>query len=968
MGKKSIVLLAVAGIVLMCGLSFCSGKYETVSGDPLGTKIYTLSNGLKVYMSVNKETPRIQTYIAVHSGGKNDPADNTGLAHYLEHIMFKGTDSFGTMDYEAEKPMLEEIRQLFDIYGQTTDPAEREHIYHRIDSISYEASKLAIPNEYDKMMSIIGSEGSNAFTSEDVTCYQENIPANQVENWAKVQSDRFKNMVVRGFHTELEAVYEEKNMGLVSDTRKMLEKMNESLFKKHPYGTQTVIGTQEHLKNPSITAIIKQKNTYYVPNNCAICLSGDFDPDRMVSIIEKYFGDWEPNPELPVFTYEEEDPITEPVVCDIYGQDAEFTTLGWRCPGDKDRRSETGLIVSDILYNGMAGLLDLNIAQQQKLNGVQCFLNNMVDYSEMLILGMPKEGQSLQEVGEIILEEVAKLRRGDFDDDLLKAAVNNRKLSRMQMLTSNSSRAMEYVNAFISGKSWKEAAGQLDRLEKITKDDVVKWANEYLGEKNYAVVYKHIGTDPDIKKIDAPKITPIVTNRSASSVFLTDIQNSVPEPIEPVFTDYSKDMSVASFKGLEVLYKQNEINDIATLTFVFDKGTAGDPLLQMATSYISYLGTASRSAEDIAKEMYSLACEFSFRAGENSTYFTVSGLSENLEDALEIAEDLLYNAVADEDILQNLIADAIKDRANAKLSQRACNMALSRYITLGPDYIKANTLTNAGLASLKADDLLGALRDLAAKEHKILYYGPESCEDLLETLEENHRIADNPEPLRKTYPAMLATPESKVFIAPYKARQFNYTQYSNRGEGYDPAQAPYVILFNEYFGGGMNAIVFQEMREARALAYSAGAYLAQPSYLGGTASFRATIASQNDKLRQAVEAFDEIITNTPESDKALEIAKTGILSRIRTNRRTGMNVLYRYLADKELGLEEPVDKLVFETVGSLGMDDLKATHGKWISGRTYVYGIVGDTSDIDIAFLRSLGPVKVLSLEEIFGY
>ena len=968
MGKKSIIILAVAGIALMCGLALCSGKYETFSGDPLDTKIYTLDNGLKVFMSVNKETPRIQTYIAVRSGGKNDPADNTGLAHYLEHIMFKGSTHFGTMDYEAEKPMLEEIRQLFDIYGQTTDPAGREQIYHKIDSVSYEASKIAIPNEYDKMMSIIGSEGSNAFTSEDVTCYQEDIPSNQIENWAKVQSDRFKNMVVRGFHTELEAVYEEKNMGMVNDTRKMLEKLNEALFKKHPYGTQTVIGTQEHLKNPSITAILKQKETYYVPNNCAICVSGDFDPDNMVEIIEKYFGDWQPNPAIPEFKYEPEDEMTEPVEIDIYGQDAEFVTLGWRCPGNKDLESEIGLIATNILYNGMAGLIDLNVLQQQKANQAFCFLNDMTDYSEVLILAYPRQGQPLIDVAANMLDEVENLRNGDFDESLLKAAVNNLKLQSMRMLTSNRARAMEYVNAFVAGTPWKVAKDKLARLENVSKEDVMAWAGKYLRSNNYVIVNKHIGTDPDIKKIDAPKITPIVTNRAAASDFLTEVQNSVPEPIEPVFVDYAKDMSVSNVGPLELLYKQNTLNDIATLTFYYENGTVDNPLLDLTTDYIGYLGTPSMTAAEIAKQMYGLACEFSFKAGTNSTSITISGLSENIEKALDITEDLLYNAVGEDFVLLNLITDVEKSRSDSKLNQRACSQALSRYIAYGPDFIKATTASERQLADADSEGLLKDLRALAGKQHKILYYGPQSCESLQAMLKEHHKVAEQPEPLAKTYPVQQVTPQSKVFVAPYKARQFNYIQYSNRGEGYEAAEEPRVRLFNEYFGGGMNAIVFQEMREARALAYSAGAWLSLPTHLKGTASFRASIASQNDKLAQAVNAFDDIINNMPESDKALEIAKTGIISRIRTNRLTGINVIYQYLADKELGLTEPSDKTAFEVVGNLGMDDLKAIHDKWIAGRSYVYGIVGDTSDLDMGFLRKLGPVKVVSLEEIFGY
>ena len=268
--------------ISLCVLSACtknaSVPYESVPNDPMKARIYTLDNGLKVYLTVNKETPRIQTYIAVRVGGKNDPAETTGLAHYFEHLMFKGTTHFGTQDYEKEKPMLDEIERLFEVYRQTTDEAEREAIYHQIDSVSYEASKLAIPNEYDKLMAAIGATGTNAYTGFDQTVYQ-------IENWAKIQADRFENNVIRGFHTELETVYEEKNMSLTSDNRKVFEAILSALFPDHPYGTQTVLGTQENLKNPSITNIKNYHKTWYVPNNMAICMSGDLDPEQTISVI-----------------------------------------------------------------------------------------------------------------------------------------------------------------------------------------------------------------------------------------------------------------------------------------------------------------------------------------------------------------------------------------------------------------------------------------------------------------------------------------------------------------------------------------------------------------------------------------------------------------------------------------------------------------------------------------------------------
>ncbi|MBR2061388.1 MAG: insulinase family protein, partial [Tidjanibacter sp.] len=291
-----------------CGSNY---SYESVKGDPTGARIYTLDNGLKVYMAPNSEEPRIQTYIAVKVGGKNDPSETTGMAHYFEHLMFKGTQQFGTSNYEAEKPLLDEIERLFEVYRQTDDEAERKAIYKVIDSVSYEASKIAIPNEYDKLMAAIGSDGTNAYTGYDQTVYVENIPSNQVENWARIQGDRFKNAVVRGFHTELETIYEEKNMSLTQDSRKVSEAMLRSLFPNHPYGQQTILGSQEHLKNPSITNVKAYHANWYVPNNMAVCVSGDFDPDVMIETIDRYFGDMVPNPNLKYLDVPELEPLSE---------------------------------------------------------------------------------------------------------------------------------------------------------------------------------------------------------------------------------------------------------------------------------------------------------------------------------------------------------------------------------------------------------------------------------------------------------------------------------------------------------------------------------------------------------------------------------------------------------------------------------------------------------------------------------
>lgn len=965
--KKILTLMTVVAAML---LTACGSKYayESVKGDPTQTRIYTLDNGLKVYMSVSKEEPRIQTYIAVRVGGKNDPSETTGLAHYFEHLMFKGTEQFGTQDYAAEKPMLDEIEQLFEVYRKTEDEAERKAIYKRIDSISYEASKLAIPNEYDKLMATIGAQGTNAYTGDDMTVYVENIPSNQVENWLKIEADRFKNVVIRGFHTELETIYEEKNMSLTEDDSKVDEAMERALFPNHPYGKQTVLGTQEHLKNPSITNVKNYHDQYYVPNNMAICLSGDFDPEQMISLIDQYFGDMQPNPEIPVLEFEPEQPITEPIVEEVWGLDAANVAIGWRLGGAASEDADLANIVGSILFNGQAGLIDLDINQQQKTLIAYGYPLILADYGYMQLAGRPKQGQSLEEVRDLLLAEVAKLRAGEFDESLIAAAVNNYKLRTMQYLDSNDGRADMYVQSFINRTEWKDEVEVFDRLSKITKEDVVRFANEKLGEQNYAIIYKREGKDPNEQKIAKPEITPIVTNRDAQSDFFKAVAASEVKPIEPRFVDFEKDMDrFEAQSGIEVLYKQNTTTDYFEMDYMFDVGDVSDPILDYAFYYFEYLGTATKTAGQIESDMYKLACKFSLSTTSSRSYLTISGLGDNMENAMDIFEDALTNAVADEDILEDLKLKILKSRADAKLNQSSNFSALRRYVIYGEEGMKAR-LSNEQIMALTSEELLAKVRNLLTKQHTVVYYGPATKDELLASLNEHHNVPEELQPLEIKRLANVPTPENKVFIAEYDANQIYYIQYSNRGEKFDVANDANLDLYNEYFGVGMSSIVFQEMREARGLAYSADAYMSTPTYADGTYSFTAYIATQNDKMKQAIEAFDEIINTMPESEAAFNVAKESYINQVRTLRYTKASVLYAFINARDMGLDYDRARDVFEKVQTMTLDDVKAVQQQWVKDRNYYYLILGDSKNLDLNYLRTLGPITFLSQEQIFGY
>ncbi|MDR1525189.1 MAG: insulinase family protein [Tannerella sp.] len=962
------VYLLISFTVLLLAVS-CKGveyKYESVPGDPLKTRIYTLENGLKVYLSVNKDKPRVQTYIGVRVGGKNDPAETTGLAHYFEHLMFKGTRNFGTSDYEAEKPLLDKIEALFETYRKTDSEERRTAIYAEIDSLSQEASKIAIPNEYDKLMSSIGSQGTNAFTSYDVTAYTENIPANEIENWAVIQSDRFTNPVIRGFHTELETVYEEYNMSLTRDDRKVYEAILSALFPHHPYGTQTVLGTQEHLKNPSITNIKRYFDTYYVPNNMAVCMVGDIDPGEVVAVIDKYFGSLKPK-ELPELKISPERPINEPVVKEVVGLEAENIMLAYRLPAANTKDAAILQVVDYLLTNGKAGLIDLNLVQKQKVLRAGSSTSSMADYSLFLMYGTPKEGQTLDEVKDLLLGQLEALKRGEVEDWLLEAVISNFRLNEYYQSEDYQYAARLLLNAFVNDIKWEDMVNKIKFQSGLTKKDVVDFCNKYLND-NYAVVYKREGT-PDDNKIEKPKITPIPTNRDVESDFLAKIKARDTKPIEPVFLDYEKDMSISKAKkDIQLLYKQNTTNPLFSLYYIYEMGNNHDKALGTASGYLSYLGTSSKTAEEIKSELYKLACSFNVIASNERVYVYVSGLSDNFEKAMALLEERLADAKADPEIYANYVRDILKQRSDAKLSQQTNFSRLSNYAVWGPKSPVTNILSEAELKALNPEDLVARTKSLKNFEHTIMYYGPLSQAEITGAINKSHAVGETLKPIPD--PAGFTeqeTGENNVLLAHYDAKQI-YMAMVHKGGQFDKSLEVDRTLYNTYFGGGMNSIVFQEMREARGLAYSAWANYQRPGKPDRAYILNTFIATQNDKMKDAIETFNDILNNMPESEKAFSLAKESIITNIRTGRILKENILWDYLNNKMFGYTTDTRKEIFEKIPGMTLDNVKAFQEKYIKDKPYTYCILGDAKDLDMEMLKKIGPVKTLTQEEIFGY
>lgn len=938
--------------------------YDSVPGDPMKVHIYTLSNGLKVFLSVYRDAPRIQTYIAVHTGSKMDPPETTGLAHYFEHMMFKGTQHYGTSDWAAEKPMITEIENLFEKYRKEKDEKKRAEIYHRIDSLSYAASKLAIPNEYDKLMDAIGSQGSNAGTSSDYTIFQENIPANEIVNWAIIQSDRFTDPVLRIFHTELETVYEEKNMSLTNDNRKVSEAMMKALFPNHPYGTQTTLGETEHLKNPSMKNIREFFAKYYVPGNMAICMSGDLDPDQTIRIIEKYFGNMKSSP-VPPLVYSPWKEPEKPIIREITGLEAESVRIGFGFDiKANDDLSVLLNMIGSILSNGKAGLVDLNINQKQKALSASAYNNQMADYGMLVLSGRPKTGQTPEEVRDLLLEQVENLKKGNFPDWMLEAAVNNAKLSVLKQYETNQGRAMNMANAFLDDIPWEKNVHYLDDLSRLTKKDIVDFANKFL-RNNYAIIYKHQGQPEEVVKIKKPPITPIFVNRESESDFVKKIRESSVKPIDPVFIDYSRDIKTTGLRKVRIIYKENTENKTFNIVLYYKMGRNADKILHFAVSYLPFLGTSKHSAEEIKQEFYRLGCTFNPNCSEDETSLTLSGLSENFEKAFALMEELLSDPRPDKAALDDLVMNTIKSRTDGKSNQNEVFNALVSYGTFGPKSAYTNILSENELKNLTPEMLADKIKELGTIQHQVLYYGPEKpgqVEKLVALyMPESLHLKEPPAPV--FFPE-LQTNSNRVVFTNYNARQARIESIVNEGK-YDKTMSPRISIYNNYFGSN---IVFQELREKRALAYTAYSRFQEPGWLEKSYLSIGYIATQNDKIIDALSAFNDLFEQMPVSEITFNVSKNSVLNRIRTERITKMNEIWNFINAEKLGLTYDIRKDIFEQVSGMTVADVKAFNEKFIRGKAKTYVILGKEPDMDFKALEKFGPVTKVRLEDIFGY
>ncbi len=937
--------------------------YETVTNDPSKSRIYTLKNELKVYLSQNKDEPRIQTYIPVRTGSANDPSDNTGLAHYLEHMMFKGTSKIGTQNWGKESQLLTQISDLYEQHKAEPDPEKKKEIYKQIDKVSQEASGYAIANEYDKMISALGASGTNAHTWLDETVYKNNIPSNELEKWLFVEKERFSELVLRLFHTELEAVYEEFNRAQDNDARLVNYELMDALFPTHPYGQQTTIGKPEHLKNPSMKAIHRYFETYYVPNNMAIVLVGDLDFDATIQLVDKYFGSF-PYKELPMVKKVTEKPLTSVVKRTVKSPSAERLQLAFRTQGAGTKEALYVRMVDMILNNSGAGLIDININQKQKTQGAGSYTMIFSEYGLHSLYGVPREGQTLEQVQNLLLDQLEEIKKGNFDDWLIPAIVNDLKTQRIRKWDNSNGVATEMYNAFIQKQSWNSILDEFNELDKITKDDIVKFANDFY-QNNYVIVYKEKGINDKLVRVENPGITPIVLNRTDQSGFYKEFTQIPEKEIQPQFVDYKALIKTEQVEKTPFYFIKNKNNALGELYYIFDFGSDNSKELSLAMSYLTLLGTDKYSKAELEKEFYKIGVIYNIKVQNERIYLSLQGLEENLPKGVELLEHLIKKAKPDSEAYQEYVQTILKGRKDSKLNKQSIFNALAQYVRFGENNRIRNNIPEQDLLNKNPQELVKIIFQLFDYKHDIFYYGPDESA-IKKAIQKYHNSGKKLEYSHSSPYEELAL-SGTLYFAPYDMVQTEIL-FQSRAEKFDVSKIALARVFGEYFGGGLSSIVFQEIRESRSLAYSAYAGYSVAVDKDKYDFVSSYIGTQANKLPEAVEAMNQLMNDMPEVEKQFENAKNGALKQIASDRITKANIFWSYLNAQKRGLDYDVRKDMYSQIQTLQLSDLRNFFNKEIKGKKYNVSLIGKKENLDWKAVEKLGTVKELSIDELFNY
>jgi predicted Zn-dependent peptidase len=937
-----------------------------ITAQGLRTEEYKLPNGLTVILNEDHTQPKVFGAIMVKTGGKNDPIDATGMAHYQEHMLFKGTTELGTTNWEKEKVHIDKIFKLYDELGQTTDEEKRKVIQKAINEESIKANEYAIPNETSNIIKQMGGTNLNAGTGPDGTIYYNAFPPNQMEKFLDLYSHRFQNPVFRSFQAELEVVYEEKNLYSDMFIFKILEEFNKVFFKNHPYGQQTLIGTIDDLKNPSLTKMYEFFKTYYVANNMALILSGDFNSEEIKPIIEQKFKALNKGklPEAKIYKEEEFKgrEFVEKKLSPI-----KLGLLGFRTVPNGHEDEVTLDVCNSILSNeGQTGLLD-KLALENKLMQAMCMNMQYNDHGAGIIFVIPKiMGQKLEDAEKLVLDEIAKLKKGEFDKDLLQSIKLEKKKSYLLGLEDLENKTSLLANAFSIGKKSVYVSNYLDKINKITEEDVTRVASKYFGD-NYLAFFSKMGF-PKKPKIDKPEYEPVVSKTEAKSDYAKKFEKIPSQEITPKYLNFRNEISETDLgNNTTLICTKNPSNNIFSLEIKFGIGTDENTKLGYASDIMNYSGTESKTLSELKQAFGKIGCNYGFSSDESYTYAYIEGFEDQLPEALRLMNDILVNPKIEETKI-DIVKEGLKaERKMERSEPESVADALFSYVRYNNKSSYINRLSSKEVKVLTAQGLVDEFKKSLEYAVEIQYTGKLDKDKVVSEIKNNIKFNDN---LKATNSPIFKKSEEYnenviYFVQKKKAIQSKVYFFINGAE-YNVKNDPYIEAFNTYFGGGFSGLVLQEIREYRSLAYSAGAYYGKAPKAGMKSDFYGFVGTQADKTIEAVEVFHGLIRDMPNKEYRTDMIKNYLANsaitdvpvfrdRIETIKDWEMK---GYKTDPRLENIKVYNNLTYSDINKFYIRNLKE--------KPTVIAIVGNKKRIDMKTLEKYGKIIYIKEKDLY--
>lgn len=926
---------------------------------------FILSNGFKLVLCEDHSKPEIYGGVYVHAGSFHDPEDATGIAHYFEHIMFKGTDKIGTMNWESEKIYLDSITFFYDLLHETTDERKRKEIQYKINELSIEAANYAIPNEINTILGKMGGENINAFTDYNATVYYNTFPSNQLEKWMLVYTERFRNPVFRLFQSELETVYEEKNMYADNMFSVVGEDILKTFFGDHPYG-RPILGYTEHLKNPRISKMEEFFRTYYVANNMTLILVGDFNTEEVKKMAENAFGTLRHGevPAEPEYTLPKLDGRVE-VVKRLTPVKA--GVIGYRtCNAGHEDHYRLKLLSSIFSNQASTGLLD-RLSLENKLYMTQVLYYTFRDQGAIGFLFIPKIlGQSLKNAENLIWECIDQVKQGKFSNDLFEAIKMEYIAEHIQGLENMENKFRAILQNEMDGNEWEDYLDELDKMRKLSKEDLVTVANKYLAD-DYLVYYTKMGF-PKKDKISKPDWKPVTPrNVELSSVFAQEIEKYPVKPISSQEIDFNKDVTILPLTdGYSLYVSPNPFNDIFSLSIHFQYGTLTDRYLDKAVEYINLQGTGTKTYEEFNMALQKLGGKLALKVSDAELIVNISGFENNMEEILHLCHDKIFRPGNDESRLKTLIQDQRMNSLMVRRDARSMAVAVYEYANFGDSsrYLTRPSVTE--MKSWKGEDLHRIYQNALQYDGYITFVGNQEANKVRDYLREIFPLNSNPKKGNYITRNRKKWNEDIVFmIHNRKFLQSNiyFTVYGNRYTGDQDRVAGFT--FNQYFGSNMYSLVFQEIREFRSLAYSSAAYYnyvflnKDPGYLLGF------VGTQSDKTVEAINVMQGLIKDMPEKPEKYATAKEALLQSNHAHYIDFRNIPANVHYWKQQGYDRDPRPVYNELIEKMNFQDMLEFYRHNIHNRPIVITLSGNMQRIDKTQLENFGKVHKLRLKDI---